>query len=135
MTVRTFDIGGDKSFSGIKLPAQNNPALGMRAVRLGLMQTELFVTQFRAIIRASAHGEVRVMVPMVSSISELRAVSALYRRALDELDRDGVPRAAKVPLGMMVEVPSAVTMAMHNVVPDGDDGPGVRYVVMQASWT
>jgi phosphotransferase system enzyme I (PtsI) len=111
VTVRTFDIGGDKSFSGVKLPPQNNPALGMRAVRLGLTQTELFVTQFRAIIRASAHGEVRVMVPMVSSIAELRAVEALYRQALEELDREGVPRAAKVPLGIMVEVPAAAIMA------------------------
>lgn len=111
VTVRTFDIGGDKSFFGIKLPPQNNPALGMRAVRLGLVQSDLFVTQFRAIIRASAHGEVRVMVPMVSSISELRAVKALYEQALDELDREGVPHAAKVPLGTMVEVPAAAILA------------------------
>jgi phosphotransferase system enzyme I (PtsI) len=111
VTVRTFDIGGDKSFSGVKLPPQNNPALGMRAVRLGLTHTELFVTQFRAIIRASAHGEVRAMVPMVSSIAELRAVSALYRQAIEELDREGVPRAPKIPLGMMVEVPAAAIMA------------------------
>jgi phosphotransferase system enzyme I (PtsI) len=111
VTVRTFDIGGDKTFWGVKLPSQNNPALGMRAVRLGLTQTELFVTQFRAIIRASAHGEVRVMVPMVSSITELRAVERLYRLAMEQLDREGIPRAAKVPLGMMVEVPAAAIMA------------------------
>lgn len=111
VTVRTFDIGGDKSFSGMKLAPQNNPALGMRAVRLGLTQTELFVTQFRAIMRASAHGEVRVMVPMVSSITELRAVEQLYRVAMEQLDREGIPRAAKVPLGMMVEVPAAAIMA------------------------
>jgi phosphotransferase system enzyme I (PtsI) len=111
VTVRTFDIGADKCFPGIKLPQQNNPALGLRAIRLGLAQTELFVTQFRAIIRASAHGEVRIMVPMVSSISELRAVTALYQRALAEIDAAGIPRAAKVPLGIMVEVPAAAILA------------------------
>lgn len=111
VTLRTFDIGGDKFVSSLQLPADMNPALGLRAVRLGLARPDLLLTQLRAMIRASAHGSLRIMVPMIASIGELRAVRALFDRALAEVDERGLPRAPHIPLGMMVEVPSAAVMA------------------------
>lgn len=111
VTLRTFDIGGDKFVSSLPVHTDMNPALGLRAVRLGLARPDLFLTQLRAMIRASAHGPVRIMVPMIASLVELRAVRELLDHALKEVDDKGQPRAAHVPLGMMVEVPSAAVMA------------------------
>lgn len=111
VTLRTFDIGGDKFVSSLQLPTDMNPALGLRAVRLGLARPELLLTQLRGMVRASAHGPMRIMIPMIASIGELRAVRALYERALHDVDAAGQPRAVHIPLGMMVEVPSAAIMA------------------------
>ena len=111
VTLRTFDIGGDKFVSSLQLPTDMNPALGLRAVRLGLARPDLMLTQLRAMIRASAHGTMRIMVPMIASIGELRAVRALYERARSEVDAAGHKRAEHIPLGMMVEVPSAAILA------------------------
>jgi phosphotransferase system enzyme I (PtsI) len=109
--LRTFDIGGDKFASSFKLPAEMNPALGLRAVRLALSQPDVFLTQLRAMVRASAHGDVRVMIPMVSGIHELREVRKLLTRAIREVEARGLAHAAKIPLGVMIEVPSAAVMA------------------------
>jgi phosphotransferase system enzyme I (PtsI) len=111
VTLRTFDIGGDKFASSFDLPAEMNPALGLRAVRLALSRPEVFLTQLRAMLRASAHGDLRIMVPMVASVQELREVRRILDRAMQEVDAAGQPRAKQVPLGIMVEVPSAVVMA------------------------
>ncbi len=111
VTLRTFDIGGDKFASSFQLPAEMNPALGLRAVRLALSRPDVFLTQLRAMIRASAHGDLRVMVPMVASVQELREVRRLLLRAMQEVDSAGHPYAKHVPLGIMIEVPSAVVMA------------------------
>jgi phosphotransferase system enzyme I (PtsI) len=111
VTLRTFDIGGDKFASSFQLPAEMNPALGLRAVRLALSRPDVFLTQLRAMIRASAHGDLRIMVPMVASVQELREVRKLLRRAMDEVDLAGHARAKEIPLGIMIEVPSAVIMA------------------------
>jgi phosphotransferase system enzyme I (PtsI) len=111
VTLRTFDIGGDKFVSALQLPVDMNPALGLRAVRLALARPELLLTQLRGMIRASAHGPLRIMVPMIASIGEFRAVRALFDRALEEVDAAGHARATHIPLGMMVEVPSAALMA------------------------
>ncbi len=111
VTIRTFDIGGDKAFLGFRMPHEANPALGMRAVRLGLARKDVFSAQLRAIVRASAHGDIRVMVPMVASISELRAVRELFDSALRDVDSAGHTRASVIPLGIMVEVPSTAIMA------------------------
>jgi len=111
VTLRTFDIGGDKFVSAIKMPRDMNPALGLRAVRLGLEQPELLKTQLRAMVRASAHGPVRIMVPMVASLSEMRAVRALLSESVLEVDRAGHAHSDHIPLGCMVEVPSAAIMA------------------------
>lgn len=111
VTLRTFDIGGDKFVSAIKMPRDMNPALGLRAVRLGLEQPELMKTQLRAMVRASAHGPVRIMVPMVAALSEMRAVRALLSESVLEVDRAGHAHSDHIPLGCMVEVPSAAIMA------------------------
>lgn len=111
VTLRTFDIGGDKFVSAFQVPADMNPALGLRAVRLGLARPEIFRTQLRAMIRASAHGDLRIMVPMISSLAEFRAVRRLFDEVVADVDAAGLGRAKHVPLGVMVEVPSAAIMA------------------------
>jgi len=111
VTLRTFDIGGDKFSSVFQMPAEMNPALGLRAVRLGLARQDIFLTQLRAMVRASAHGQLRIMVPMIASLGEWREVKRLVAQACMEVDAAGQPRAVDIPLGMMVEVPSAAVMA------------------------
>lgn len=111
VVLRTFDIGGDKFVSAFQVPPEMNPALGLRAVRLGLSRPDLFMVQLRAMVRASAHGDLRIMVPMISCLRELRAVRQLLEQAIREVDAAGQARAAHVPLGIMVEVPSAAIMA------------------------
>ena len=111
VTLRTFDIGGDKFASSFQLPAEMNPALGLRAVRLALSQPDVFLTQLRAMVRSSAHGDVRIMIPMVAGIHELRQVRKLLERAMRETDERGQQRAQHIPLGVMIEVPSAAVMA------------------------
>ena len=111
VVLRTFDIGGDKFASTFQLPEEMNPALGLRAVRLALERPEIFLTQLRAMVRASAHGDLRIMIPMIASVHELREVRKLLTRAMQEVAARGQPHAAKIPLGMMIEVPSAAIMA------------------------
>ena len=111
VTLRTFDIGGDKFASSFQLPEEMNPALGLRAVRLALSRPDVFLEQLRAMVRASAHGDLRIMVPMVASVQELREVRKLLGRAMQEVDAANHKRARHIPLGIMVEVPSAVVMA------------------------
>jgi len=111
VTLRTFDIGGDKFASVFQVPSEMNPALGLRAVRLGLARQDIFLTQLRAMVRASAHGKMRIMVPMIASLVELREVRRLFERALADVDAAGHARGSEIPLGMMVEVPSAAVMA------------------------
>jgi phosphotransferase system enzyme I (PtsI) len=111
VTLRTFDIGGDKFASSFVLPEEMNPALGLRAVRLALSQPEVFMVQLRAMLRASAHGDVRIMVPMITTVREMREVRVLMHKAMRDLDSRGLAYAQKIPLGMMVEVPSAAILA------------------------
>ncbi len=111
VTLRTFDIGGDKFASSFQLPSEMNPALGLRAVRLALSRPDVFMTQLRAMLRASAHGDLRIMVPMVASVQELRDVRQLMAQATRDVDKAGQRRAKHIPLGIMIEVPSAVIMA------------------------
>lgn len=111
VTLRTFDIGGDKFASVFQVPPDMNPALGLRAVRLGLERPHVFKVQLRAMVRASAHGSVRIMVPMVASLNELRAVRKLLNEAVQEVDAAGQPRAEYLPLGAMIEVPAAAILA------------------------
>lgn len=113
VTLRTFDIGGDKFVSHFEAPPDMNPALGLRAVRLGLARPEIFLSQLRAMVRASAHGELRIMLPMIAAVGELRAVRELFERAIADVDAAGHARAERIPLGVMIEVPSAALMAQE----------------------
>jgi phosphotransferase system enzyme I (PtsI) len=110
VTLRTFDLGGDKLATSVNILHEANPALGVRAVRLALRMPDIFLTQLRAIARAASSGNVRVMIPMVSTIAEFRSVRALVTRALRELDQEGSPHGA-IELGVMIEVPSAAICA------------------------
>ena len=111
VTLRTFDIGGDKFASTFSLPAEMNPALGLRAVRLALKEPEIFLTQLRAMVRASAHGDVRIMIPMVATIREMRAVKKLLAQATEQVRARGQAFEEHIALGMMIEVPAAAIMA------------------------
>jgi phosphotransferase system enzyme I (PtsI) len=110
LTIRTLDLGADKSSDSLdfsQLRRSVNPALGLRAVRLCLRDTELFKTQLRAILRASASGPVRCLVPMVTSTHELKMVHTLLHESREELNGRGQPYDPDMPIGGMIEVPAA----------------------------
>jgi len=108
VTIRTLDLGADKADrTGLVLPYEPNPALGLRGVRLSLSRAPLFETQLRAIVRASGYGPVRVLVPMVSSREEVVAVAALLKRVARDLRSAGHEIAEHIPFGAMIEVPAA----------------------------
>lgn len=110
VTLRTFDIGGDKFASSFKVPPEMNPMLGLRAVRLALSRRDVFLAHLRAMVRASAHGEVKIMIPMVSSLVELREVRRLVAQAQEEVRAKGHECADEIALGVMIEVPAAAVM-------------------------
>jgi phosphocarrier protein FPr len=105
--VRTLDIGGDKPSPYLRLPAEMNPFLGWRAIRISLAMSEFFKTQLRAILRAAVTGNVLVMFPMIAVRSEVEQARVLLAEAERELTQAGVPHAERVPTGIMVEVPAA----------------------------
>lgn len=109
--IRTIDVGGDKFLSTIKMPRETNPFLGLRAIRLSLAEPETFRTQIRAILRASAHGRVRMLFPMVSVPEELDAALEHVEEAAADLRRRGVPFEEPVPVGIMIETPAAALSA------------------------
>jgi phosphotransferase system enzyme I (PtsI) len=114
LTIRTLDLGADKSLesqSAISTPKAANPALGLRAVRLCLRDTEMFKTQLRAILRTSALGPVRCLIPMLTSVQEVRMVRALIDEARQELENRNLPYDRNMPLGGMIEVPAAALSA------------------------
>lgn len=108
VVIRTLDVGGDKFASYLGTPIERNPFLGLRGIRFSLLREEIFRTQLRAILRATAFGNVRVMFPMVVGVEEFRAARAIVERVRAQLAREGVPMAAQVPLGVMVETPASV---------------------------
>jgi phosphotransferase system enzyme I (PtsI) len=110
VTIRTLDLGGDK-VPGKKPEKENNPAMGLRAIRYCLQHRDLFRAQLRALLRASVYGNLRVMFPLISSISELREARSELERARSELSRQGVPMGKRFPVGIMVETPSAALIA------------------------
>lgn len=109
--IRTLDIGGDKPLPYIDTPAEANPFLGWRGIRLCLDRTDLFKTQLRAILRASPGHQFKVMFPMVSNLDEIRAVKALLAEVQDELQEARVPFDPEIEVGIMVEVPAAAVLA------------------------
>ncbi|MBN2826660.1 MAG: phosphoenolpyruvate--protein phosphotransferase [Tissierellales bacterium] len=111
VVIRTLDIGGDKELSYFKLPKEMNPFLGYRAIRLCLDQTEIFMTQLRALLRASAHGNIKIMFPMISSVDELRSAKVLLEEARQSLIKEGVAYNPEMEVGMMIEVPSAAIIS------------------------
>lgn len=116
VTVRTLDVGGDKalkSFPGNNawVDKERNPALGLRSIRFSLFEQNIFRSQLRALLRASAYGHLRILLPLVTSLSELREARAMIEEVKKDLRHQGVPVAPEVQVGILVEVPSAVVMA------------------------
>ncbi len=115
IVIRTLDLGADKVPSvGVHHPVSTNPALGLRSIRLSLQYLEGFKTQLRAILRAAKHAQpgcVKIMYPMISSLYEFRQAKMVVRDVMDDLDEASVPFQREVPVGMMVEVPSAAILA------------------------
>ncbi len=108
VTIRTLDLGADKAdAAGLVIRGEDNPALGVRGVRLSLRHPAVFTTQIRAILRAACYGPVRVLVPMVTQPDELIAVRTLFKLARQELKRENVDLPEKLALGAMIEVPAA----------------------------
>jgi phosphotransferase system enzyme I (PtsI) len=105
--IRTFDLGGDKFPMFLHMPREENPFLGWRAVRVCLDEPDFFRTQLRAILRATAHGDVRIMVPMVNDVEEVRQVREYLEAEEDGLKREGIPYNKGYKLGIMVETPAA----------------------------
>jgi len=111
VNVRTLDLGGEKGLESLGMEEEPNPALGMRAVRYSLHEPSLFKTQLRGILRASVYGNLRVMVPMLTSLSELLRVRDIFEKCKGELRDEGIPFREDILLGAMIEVPSAALTA------------------------
>jgi len=112
LTIRTLDLGADKlATEGITFNHERNPFLGVRSIRLCLQNPPLFMTQLRAILRASVEGPVRIMFPLISNIMELRQARMILDDVRDDLERDEIPFDRNIPVGIMVEVPSAAIEA------------------------
>ncbi|WP_020614328.1 phosphoenolpyruvate--protein phosphotransferase [Sediminispirochaeta bajacaliforniensis] len=111
VTIRTLDVGGDKVIPGVAGLDEKNPILGWRAVRFCLSRKDLFRTQLRAMLRASVHGRLRIMFPMISGIEELENVLALLDECRQQLREENIPFAEDIPVGIMIEVPSAALTA------------------------
>ncbi len=109
--IRTLDIGGDKDIPCLGMEREDNPFMGFRAIRYCLQREDVYRTQLRALLRASAFGDVRIMIPLVTCIDEVRAVRDLIKRYMAEFDREGVSYNADIPVGVMIETPAAVAIA------------------------
>ena len=109
--IRTCDIGADKQIGYFELPHEDNPAMGMRALRVSLSRPELFRTQLRALYRASAFGKLGIMFPMVTSVWEVREAKKLCEAVKEELTQEGVPFSESVQVGIMIETPAAAVMS------------------------
>lgn len=111
VTIRTFDIGGDKLFPDVPHPLEANPFMGWRAIRVGLSHPQLFKTQIRAILRAAVYGEARIMIPLVMGLDDLLTAKEMIAEVHDELHRASIDFNPSVPVGIMIELPSAVLLA------------------------
>lgn len=109
--IRTFDLGGKKLAREVMGSKEDNPVLGLRALRLCMQHRDMFKTQLRALLRASAHGKIKIMFPLVSGVQELRQVKTLVREIRMELDAEGIPYNRELQIGIMIEVPSAAVIA------------------------
>lgn len=111
VVIRTMDIGGDKELPYMDLPKEMNPFLGYRAIRICLEDTELFKTQLRALLRASAYGNLKIMFPMIASINEFRQAKALFEEAKAAVMASGHAVSEEIELGMMIEIPATAVLA------------------------
>ena len=111
VVIRTLDIGADKQADYFQLPKEENPAMGLRAIRICLTRPEVFRTQLRALYRASAHGKLGIMFPMITSVSEVLRVKEMCAQVRAELKAEGVPFDEKVELGIMIETPAAAVIS------------------------
>lgn len=111
VVIRTMDIGADKQVDYLSLEHEDNPALGYRAIRICLTQTELFKTQLRAIYRASAYGKLAILFPMITSVREVRLIKAILEAVKEELSREGITYDKSVQIGVMIETPAAVMIS------------------------
>ena len=109
--IRTCDIGADKQIDYFELPEEENPALGMRALRISLARPDFFRTQLRALFRASAYGKLGIMFPMVTSVWEVREAKRLCEAVKRELDEEGIPYSSEVEIGIMIETPAAAILS------------------------
>lgn len=111
VVIRTLDVGGDKELPYLDLPEEMNPFLGYRAIRLCLDRTDIFKTQLRALLRASAYGNIKIMFPMISSIEELREAKAVLEEAKEELYKEDIIYNNEIEVGIMVEIPAVAIMS------------------------
>jgi len=111
VVIRTLDVGGDKELEYLNLPKEMNPFLGYRAIRVCLDKVDIFKTQLRAILRASAYGNIKIMFPMISSIEELRAAKAILQEVRNELIKENIKFNEKLEVGIMIEIPAAAIIS------------------------
>lgn len=111
VVIRTLDIGADKQAAYFHLPKEENPAMGMRAIRLCLTRPEIFHTQLRALYRASAYGKIAILFPMITSVQEVRQIQKAVSEVKEELSRERIPFDPAVELGLMIETPAAAVIS------------------------
>lgn len=111
LTIRTLDIGGDKDITYMGLSKETNPFLGYRAIRFCLDRVDIFTTQLRAILRASAYGNIRIMIPMITSLTEVTAVKKIIDGICKDLDKKNIKYDTNIKVGIMVETPAAAVMS------------------------
>lgn len=111
VVIRTLDVGGDKNLPYLKIPKEENPFLGFRAIRYCLKNEDVFITQIKALLRAGVHGDLRIMMPMISGLDEVRAAKALIIKAKEQLEKEGQVYSNTYQLGIMIEIPSAAIIA------------------------
>jgi len=111
VVVRTLDIGGDKEIEAIDLPKEMNPFLGVRAIRLCFQREDIFRTQLRALLRASVHGDLRIMFPMIAALSEFRKAKGILLEEKEKLIAEGIEVSDTLQVGIMIEIPAAAVLA------------------------
>lgn len=111
VVIRTLDIGGDKQIPYLDFPEEENPFLGYRAIRYCLDHPDLFKTQLRALLRASSHGRLAIMIPMIATLDEVRSVKSLYQEVKQELHHEKLSYSSETELGIMIEIPQAALIA------------------------
>jgi phosphotransferase system enzyme I (PtsP) len=111
VTIRTLDIGGDKGLSDFPYPHEDNPFMGWRSIRVSLDRRDIFQEQLAAVLMAAPHGKARLLLPMIASVEEIRAVRSIVAEVSHELDQQGVDHQRDLPIGIMIELPAAVQTA------------------------